>query len=378
MEQTINKQDAFQVSFITYLNQEILRLRQRRCFGQALRIESARNSFSHFLCSQGLDDLCLDALTTSVVCAYQQWLTDSGIKKNSTSCYMRTLQSVYNRVAAQTDNPESPFSKVYRGIAKTRKRATSIAVMQRVKQLNIRQGLISIGKSPQRKNFPVLLRKLTFARDLFIFCYCARGMAFVDVAYLRKKDIQKGIIRYRRRKTGQLIEVAIEPLMQEIIDRYAMLTKGSPYVFPILPQADEETTYRAYRTALRTYNNKLKQLSHILGNEVNLSSYVARHSWASNMHEMNIPLSIISQGLGHNSELTTQIYIKSLENNAVHHANRKFINQIFSNPFLPHERDSSMANCHNQNLLRSSEKWKSDTFHRIDRADDDFYGSFKT
>ena len=342
MEQTINKQDVLQASFITYLNQEILRLRQRRHFGQALRIESARNSFSHFLRSQGLDDLCIHALTTYVVCAYQQWLTDCGIKKNSISCYMRTLQSVYNKAVVITDSPEKPFAKVYRGIAKTRKRATSISVIQKVKRLNIRQGLIDMGKSPKRKTFSMLLRKMTFTRDLFIFCYCARGMAFVDVAYLKKKDLQKGIIRYQRRKTGQLIEVAIEPLMQEIIERYAVQTKGTPYLFPILPQADEETTYHAYRTALRTYNSKLKQLSQILDDEVSLSSYVARHSWASNMHELNIPLSIISQGLGHDSELTTQIYIKSLENNVVHKANRMFINQVFSYPFLPYERDKTI------------------------------------
>ena len=326
-------------SFITYLNHEISRLRQSGRFGQAFRMESARNSFSRFLCSQGYDDLPLGALTATVVCAYQQWLYDSGVKKNSISCYMRTLQSVYNKAAA-TASTEKPFAKVYRGIAKTRKKATSISVMQKVRLLDIRQGLIAIGKSSKRKTFSVLLEKVAFARDLFLFCYCARGMAFVDAAYLKKQDVQNGIIRYRRRKTGQLIEVAVEPMMQEIINRYAARTKDTPYLFPILPMADDETTYRAYRTALRTYNNKLKLLSQMLDEEVNLSSYVARHSWASNMHEMNMPLSVISQGLGHDSELTTQIYIKSLENNVIHEANRMFINQIFSYPFLPYERDS--------------------------------------
>ena len=341
MEQTMNKQNVLQVSFMVCLNQEILRLKQGFRFGQALRIESARNSFLHFLHAQGLDDLCLCALTTQVICAYQQWLTDCGIKKNSISCYMRTLQSVYNKAAGTIDSAEKPFAKVYRGIARTKKRATSISVIQKIRLLDIRQGLIAMGKSPKRKNFSMLLHKMTFARDLFIFSYCARGMAFVDVAYLKKKDVQKGIIRYRRRKTGQLIEVAVEPMMQHIIERYAGQTKDTPYLFPILPYADEETTYHAYRTALRIYNSKLKELSQMLGEDVNLTSYVARHSWASNMHEMNMPLSVISQGLGHDSELTTQIYIKSLENNVVHEANRTFINQIFSYPFLPHERDLS-------------------------------------
>ena len=341
MEQLTDKQNVMQSSFMMYLNQEMMRLKQGKHFGQALRIESARNSFSHFLHAQGMDDMPLSALTTHIVCAYQQWLADHGVKKNSISCYMRTLQSVYNKgVEKMAEHAEKPFSAVYRGIAKTKKRAASISVIQKVKALNIRQGLMDIGKSPKHKTFSRLQNKMSFARDLFIFCYCARGMAFVDAAYLRKQDIRNGIIHYRRRKTGQLIEVAIEPMMQKIINRYAGKTKESPYLFPILPKANEETTYQAYRTALRIYNNHLKLLSQILDENVNLSSYVARHSWASNMHELNMPLSIISQGLGHDSELTTQIYIKSLENNIVHKANRAFINQIFSHPFLSHERDS--------------------------------------
>ena len=340
MEQLINKQDVMQISFMTYLNQEMLRLRQGSSFGQAFLVESACKSFSRFLHAQVWDDIPLSALTTQVVCAYQQWLTDNGIKKNSISCYMRTLQSAYNKaVAGLTDHPQKPFSHVYRGIAKTKKRAAGISVIQKIEALDIRQGLIAIGKSPERKTFSTLLGRVMFARDLFIFCYCARGMAFVDAAYLKKEDIRNGIIRYQRRKTGQLIEVAVEPMMQDIIDRYATQAEGTPYLFPILPLADGETTYRAYRTALRTHNSRLKQLSQMLGEGVNLSSYVARHSWASNMHEMNMPLSIISQGLGHDSELTTQIYIKSLENNVVHEANRSFINQICSHPFLSHERD---------------------------------------
>ena len=368
MEQLINKQDVMQISFMTYLNQEMLRLRQGSSFGQAFLVESACKSFSRFLHAQVWGDIPLSALTTQVVCAYQQWLTDNGIKKNSISCYMRTLQSAYNKaVAGLTDHPQKPFSHVYRGIAKTKKRAAGISVIQKIEALDIRQGLIAIGKSPERKTFSTLLGRVMFARDLFIFCYCARGMAFVDAAYLKKEDIRNGIIRYQRRKTGQLIEVAVEPMMQDIIDRYATQAEGTPYLFPILPLADGETTYRAYRTALRTHNSRLKQLSQMLGEGVNLSSYVARHSWASNMHEMNMPLSIISQGLGHDSELTTQIYIKSLENNIVHEANRSFINQIFSHPFLSHERDDIVANDFGRSLSKVPKTAKLELYRRLCR-----------
>ena len=330
-----------QTSFITCLNAEMQRLVQDNRFGQAALIRIARNSFVRFLRSHDLTDVSLGDLTASLVCAYQRWLMTSDVKKNSSSCYMRTLQSAYNKATAgMAGLPEKPFSRVYRGVAKTKKRAASITVIQKIKELDVRQGLMALGKSPKRKTFPALQRKMTLTRDLFIFCYCARGMAFVDVAYLRKQDVQNGVIRYRRRKTGQTIEVAVEPMMQEIIDRHAGKAKGTPYIFPILPDADEESTYKAYRTALRTYNGQLKTLAKMLGGEASLSSYVARHSWASNMHEMNMPMSIISQGLGHDSELTTQIYIKSLEDSTVHKANRNFINQVFSYPLLSQEWDS--------------------------------------
>ena len=336
----MNNQEILQHSFLCCLSQEIQSLRKAKRFGQASRIESARNSFVRFLRSQGRADLTLGELTATLVLAYQQWLGTTGVVKNSSSCYIRSLQSVFNKAASGLPiQPANPFAKVYRGIAKTRKRATNISVIQHLRELDIPHALAAIGKSPCRRTFASLLRRVTFARDLFIFSYCARGMAFVDLAYLKKEDVRQGIICYRRRKTGQQIEVALEPIMREIIERYAAQTRGIPYLFPILRTVDEEAAYRAYRTALRTYNNYLKQLSAMLGEEVCLTSYVARHSWASVMHELDMPISVISQGLGHDSELTTQIYIKSLENNKIHGANKFLIDHTFFHPFLSHERD---------------------------------------
>lgn len=332
--------------FLSLLDAEIQNLSERNHFGQAQKIQSARKSFCNFLTTRGQADITLSELTVHIICDYQQWLEQRGVMKNSSSCYMRTLQSVYNKsVATLTDWQQQPFAKVYRGIAKTKKRATTINMMKCLKSLDLRQGLIALGKNPRRKTFQPLLHKLMFVRDIFIFSYCARGMAFVDVAYLRKRDIRHGVIHYARRKTGQHIEVAVEPLMQEIIERYADECPESPYLFPILRATDEATAYRCYRSALRTYNEYLKMIATMLGGDVNLTSYVARHSWASNMHELNAPMAIISEGLGHDSEITTQIYIKSLESNEIHRANKAFINQIFSPRFLTEEREDFMTNC---------------------------------
>ena len=346
MRCTAKQRKAAQALFVAYLNQECQSLKRERRFGLACRTESVRNSFLDFLRSRGREDIRVCDLSASVVLDYQQWLIDRGVQKNSSSCYIRTLQSIYNKhIAGLPGLPEKPFSKVYRGIAKTRKRAAGIALIQEICSLDIAQGLIALGKSPERKTFAMHLHRVTFARDLFVFCYCARGLSFVDAAYLKKTSLGNGIIRYQRCKTGQIIEVAVEPIMQDIIDRYAPQAQGTPYLFPILPLTDAENTYIAYRSALRSHNGYLKMVARMLGADVSLTSYVARHSWASHMHDMNVPMAVISQGLGHGSELTTQIYIKSLESNVLYEANRDLISRLL--PVSPHGTDL---------LFNSSEK----------------------
>lgn len=323
-------------TFLAVIDHEASDLMRRNHFGQAMRTISTHNSFRQFLKALNMERAMLADITPPLISHYQQWLEERGVSKNSSSCYMRTLQSIYNKTLGndprtQADNP---FIGVYKGIARTRKRATTIDMMKRIRSLNIHQGLVDMGKDPSHKTFITLLRKLTFTRDLFIFSYCTRGMAFVDTAYLRWNNLRGNILRYTRHKTRQVVEVALEPITLDIINHHANHRKNSIYIFPIIHSADAATAYHEYRSALRTYNEYLKTLSHMLGDDITLTSYVARHSWASNMHQLNMPLSVISQGLGHDSELTTQIYIKSLETNEIHRANKEFINHVFPPLFL--------------------------------------------
>lgn len=163
------------------------------------------------------------------------------------------------------------------------------------------------------------------ARDLFLFSFYTRGMAFVDIARLRKSNIRDGIIRYERRKTGQPLYIRMEPCIKAILDRYAERVQNLPYVFPILKTEEPEAAYKQYTIALNYYNRLLKKLSDMLGLEKGLSSYTPRHSWATVARDSNIPLSVISAGMGHTSEQTTQIYLTMLENSAIDNANQKII-----------------------------------------------------
>lgn len=160
---------------------------------------------------------------------------------------------------------------------------------------------------------------LDFARDMFLFSFYTRGMSFVDIAYLRKKDLSKGILSYRRRKTGQQLFIRWEKCMQEIADKY--VTKHSEFMFPIINLRVKTDMRKQYINMGNKVNKSLKIIGNILMQPRPLTMYVARHTWASVARSKNVPISIISEGMGHDSEKTTRIYLASLDNIAVDKAN---------------------------------------------------------
>ncbi len=145
-------------------------------------------------------------------------------------------------------------------------------------------------------------------------------MAFVDMYYLRHDNIRNGMIHYVRRKTGQEIMIRVEPEMQRIIERYA--DGERPYVFPVLKDENPEKAYAEYRIALSYYNRLLKRLCNMADISQRLSFYTARHSWATAARDHQVPVSVISAGMGHTSERTTQIYLPLLENSLIDNANK--------------------------------------------------------
>lgn len=287
---------------------------------------SAANSFRRFLAERNIKDVLLDELTSVFMSDYESWLQGNGLCKNTTSFYIRALQSVYNKaVRCGIVDDRLPFSGTYRGVARTVKRAVTPVDISRLCSLDIKNGLIAYGMAEGRQ-FDALLRKLEFERDIFVFCFCARGLTFVDLAYMSKSNVTGNVMVYVRRKTKQRIEVQIEPMMQDIISRYP---SDTDYLFPILTKTGgQESVYRQYRYALMCYNSRLGLLGKLMGG-LKLTSYVSRHSWASAARLHNVPLSVISQSMGHDSEKTTEIYLKSLESNVINAANHDLLNSVF-------------------------------------------------
>ena len=204
------------------------------------------------------------------------------------------------------------MQNVYTGIDKTRKRAVDEKLIATLFKLEL------------AKN-----SSLELARDIFIFSFCTRGMAFVDIAYLKKSNIQDGMIHYARHKTGQLLSIKIEPNIADIINRYRLNKNDSPYVFPIIKSTAPAVAYDEYRKGINLYNRQLKELSKMLSLDSPLSSYTARHSWATAARKHNAPISVISAGLGHTSEKTTQIYLTSLDNNEIDSINQGIISELY-------------------------------------------------
>ena len=290
-----------------FIEEQINHLRDEQRFGTANNYEKTMRSFMNFI---GNRPLTIKNMSKQLISEYNLYLVKRGLMRNSISFYMRNMRATYNKAAKQKIvKREELFTEVYTGIDKTRKRAVDENVIKKMYKLKLEQGSV-----------------LAFARDIFIFSYCMRGMSFVDIAYLRKSDIDGKVVRYCRRKTGQLLSVKIEESMRTIINSYN--DESSIYVFPIIRSEDKGESYKQYRSAINIYNRLLKELSDRIGISDGLSSYTARHSWATEARRHNIPISVISAGMGHSSELITQIYLKSIEDDVVDNANAEIIGEL--------------------------------------------------
>lgn len=300
---------AGKVYVLQYINAYICNLQQQGRWGQAINCLRMRNSFSNFLNGK---DILFDELDNKILESYNDWLMKRNLMRNSCSFYLRVLRSVYNDAVNEGIVLQSfPFKNAYTGIDKTIKRAVNEEIIYDLYKLEL-------DKKPQ----------LAFARDIFIFSYGTRGMAFVDIAFLKKSDYKCGIIIYNRRKTRQRLRIKVEPCICELIERHSEKDDDSPYLFPILHSVDNKDAYREYRSALSLYNKRLKMLSNMLDCNVVLSSYTARHSWATAARNNDISLSVISAGMGHTSENTTRIYLASLDDSMVDDANRKLLEKL--------------------------------------------------
>ena len=291
-----------EASLFSFMHGVIAQLKQ---LGEVRTSETYTATLNSFMAFREEQDVPLDGISSDLMLLYEAYLKARGVRMNTISFYMRNLRAVYNRAVEKGLTPQNnPFRHVYTGVDKTVKRAIPIKTIKALKDLDL-----SMKPSSE------------FARDMFLFSFYTRGMSFVDMAYLKKSDLQNGILTYRRRKTGQQLTIKWEKCMEEIVAKYPQ--NETIYLLPIIKEKGNER--RQYDNALHLVNYRLKELSTTLKLQRPLTMYVARHSWASAAKAKNVPLSVISEGMGHDSEATTQIYLASLETSVVDKANKMIL-----------------------------------------------------
>lgn len=303
-------------TLFNFMETNIARLKQNGKIRTAETYRATLNSFKKFLAHRAAndnnsqyEDLMLDRLTPDIMEAYEAWHRQRGITPNTISFYTRILRAVYNRALEnRLIENRSPFKHVYTGISKTVKRALPLSYIKRIKLMELS-----------------MIPALDYARDMFILSFYLRGMSFIDMAFLKKTNLNNGYVIYRRRKTGQQLVIKWTKDMQMILDKYP--ENDSEYLLPIIRNSNANERY-IYRNAGYNINRSLKQIARMAGITISLTLYVARHSWASAAKAKGIPLSVISEGMGHDSETTTQIYLASLETSVVDQANSLIIKSL--------------------------------------------------
>lgn len=293
--------------FFAFMHQRIRELKEEQRFSTASNYIHTLNSLKTFATQNQASFL---TVTHTLMAQYEAWLKKKGLKRNSTSFYMRTIRAAYNKAVKRGVEPKTdPFRTIYTGTDKTKKRATKEENILALSHLDLSS-----------------ISSLQLAKDLFLFSFATCGMPFVDMAHLKLENVRDGYIIYERHKTGEPICVKINKVIESIIQKYKK--QDSHYIFPLLRDNDPEKIYKQYRTALTTYNRRLHTISNMLPTDKPLTSYVARHSWATIARNHGFPTSAIGKALGHTSEKTTRIYLDAINNEVIDNMNNEILRKL--------------------------------------------------
>ena len=242
-------------------------------------------------------DLLFKEITYDFLTKFEIHHKAKGNGVNGLAVYMRTIRSIYNKgiKSGMVEKELYPFDDYKIKTAPTEKRALDIEFLKKIIELDLTWDHLCFD-----------------TRNYFLASYMMYGMNFADMAYLEKSSIANGRLKYRRRKTGKLYDIKVTPQLEKILTYYMEKDPESRYVFSVIKRQGALLQEKDIQWARKRYNKKLKALASLCGISSNLTSYVSRHSFATQALLHNIPLAAISTMLGHSSLKTTEIYLKSL------------------------------------------------------------------
>ena len=307
-----------QMNLGDYLDYFVQQLKDENRLGYA---ESFKGLKSSLLLYCGSLDFPFTDIGHQWLKGYEMFLIRSGKKENTIGIRFRSLRVLYNKaVSEKIVKPEYyPFDnfKVSKFHEQTMKRAISKEDIKRIIELDLRT--VTTYHSPY----------LSLGRDLFLFSYLSCGINLTDMARIRYSDIFDGRLSYHRQKTGKLISFLLQPMVLDIIAKYRKPDAApNDYIFPILDRRIHKTPIQIrdkVRKANKAANKALKRIGEKLGIPIDLTTYVARHSYATVLKRSGVSTAIISESLGHSSEKVTQIYLDSFENSQIDEAMKNLL-----------------------------------------------------
>lgn len=297
-------------SLTAYMSTQIERLEHEGRFGTAHVYRAALRRITDFCGGRALP---FSAITAGWLRAFQNYLLERQLSWNTVSTYLRMLRAVYLRAVDDRLAAFRPrlFRAVYTGTRVDCKRAVEEDTLRRL------------------CNTPQAEPRLEKTRQLFMLLFMLRGIPFVDIAYLRRCDLQGDVLCYRRRKTGTCLRVRVEKPVMSFINRLQAADPRSPYLFPFVRGTGKQG-YRQYQNALRAFNKNLKELAACIHCADKLSSYSARHSWATLANYKKYQQELIRNALGHSSVKVTETYFKDYADKQIDDMNRHLLETVLA------------------------------------------------
>ena len=305
-ERIINKNKS--VSFFEYTDEVIEGLKAARKFGNAAAYQNCLNAIKSF---QNDVDLDFDQISYKFLTRFETYFLSNGNSINGLSFLMRTLRAIYNRAIKEgyASRDLYPFGSYKIKKEPTRKRAIRIEDLHKIRDKSLPEG-----------------SELWHTRNFYMASFYLMGISFIDMARLKVENIMNGRIEYRRHKTGKLHSIKISPQLREILDHYIKDKAKSDHIFPLIKRPGNlELEFKDIRNQNKMYNKNLKDLASSCKVETNLTSYTSRHSWATIAKRKGVPTAIISEGLGHTNEHTTQVYLDSFDKEVMDEYNESII-----------------------------------------------------
>ncbi len=300
-----------QMSFLEAFEEYISELQATNRTGNARYYLDSKRSFEKFLNGRNSS---FKLITPKLLKEYEIYLKSNDNSDTGVAAKMRALRAVFNDAIKKSYVKAElyPFNtyKISKLKKTNNKRALSIEDVQSIVDFDT-------------TNYPHLIN----TKNYFLFSYYTRGMNFYDMMMLEWSNIKQDKIHYLRRKTKTAFTIQILPPVQEILNYYKAQKRPTKFVFPILLKNNLTPTQIENRKSkvLKQYNKQLKEIGELCGIEENITSYVARHSFATHLKQKGVSTDIISEAMGHQNLAITQAYLKELENEVIDDAMRKLL-----------------------------------------------------